>query len=184
LTVPVYDGMNYIRIYDTRWFYYEVRVSTSNPANPRPNFVKITSPQHNATVSGPATVTGSVQDPTSTGYNPSKVRATVYNSNTGMYTYFSSDPVEQSYGNLPLSYAAGSFSFMYDFGAGTSYTYIRVEAEDTTSNPMVSHGHEIYVNNIYSYSEYYFKPRKGMADLGVMPLIHTREHLRHFLKER
>lgn len=183
-SVPVYDGMNYIRIYDTKWYYYEVRVSTTTTGNPRPNFVKIGSPSHNGTASGPTAISGTVRDPTATGYSPSKVRATIYNSNIGTYKYFSSDPADQAKGDQPMLYSAGTFSFNYDFGAGTGYSYIRVEAQDLVSNPSIYHGHEIYVNNIYNYSEYYFKPRKAGVDLGIMGLVHTREHLRHIMKEQ
>lgn len=186
ISVPVYNGMNYVRIYDANWNNYEVRVSTSNAANPRPNFVKITSPSHDSAASGLVTITGSVQDPTATGFTASKVKAMIYDSNRGMYTYFSSDPDDQSLnGDKPMTFSGGTFSFSYDFGSfgpPSSYSWIRVEALDMSGNQYIYHGHEMYVNNIYSYQEYYFKP--GVAkpiDFNLMGIVHTGELLKRLL---
>ncbi len=66
------------------------------------------------------------------------------------YSYYSS----YGYGEITYNSTTGEFSFPATIGSGT--TYITVYAYD--SGYYNSHGHYIYVNNTYGYSEYSYKP--------------------------
>ena len=114
------------------------------------------------------TVTGTITDPTGSGYSPTIVNATVgvYDANTWTwtYTYYSSDVTEQSmYGKSPMTYSAGTFTISnVDFGAN-NYTYIDVSAYDSATYKY--HSMTKYYNDWSaagvtqsSGNTYYYKP--------------------------
>lgn len=165
--VLVYNGLNYIYLYDTAWNYQTVAINSTNGIA-KPKFVAITAPLNTSTtskVTGVQAVTGTITDPIASGYKPTVVRATlgVYNSTTLLYTYtyYSSDAYDQTtYGDTPITYNAttGNYSFSANFGTG-SYTYIDVYAYDTVM--YASHGMTMYYNDGVSGSTgstYYYKP--------------------------
>jgi hypothetical protein len=170
--VALYDGYNNISISDTKYNYQSVAISTLNGVA-KPKFVAITAPLNTlgTIVTGMQTVSGSVSDPTSSGYKPTIVNATigVYDSLTWLwtYTYYSSDANEQAlYGKLPMTYtagvgaAAGTFSISnVNFGATGNYTYIDVSAYDNVI--FKNHNMTMYYNDSMGASSgysYYNKP--------------------------
>lgn len=157
--VSVYDGYNYININDTNWNYHSVSISATNGVS-RPKPLAITSPLHNASPpAGPLTVIGTFD----TGFSPTYVYGYTesYNSGTSSweYNYFSTDLYEQqTYGYGPLTVSGSNFSFDANIGDTSNYTYIYVYAYD--SGTATNHAHSIYVNNVYSYGDWWYKPTK------------------------
>lgn len=138
--VALYNGSNYISISDTKYNYQSVYISTTNGV-PKPIYVDITAPTNTSgtAVTGVQTVTGTVSDPTASGYKPTIVNATVgvYDALTWTwtYTYYSSDATEQSmYGKQAMTYTAstGTFSISgVDFTG--KYVYVDVSANDNVN---------------------------------------------------
>ena len=164
-TVNVFDGWNNISFNDSDWNHYNVSVSTTNGI-PRPQYVIIQSPAHNATSLANTVAVSGIIDDNGTGYAPNILRASVYaEDDTGMgnWTYYSSDSWDQSYGDSPLTYdaVAGTFSFSANLSATANYARIEVYGYDDTL--MVDHGHSIEVNaGGYGY-EYNWKPANPAA---------------------
>lgn len=156
--VPVYQGTNYIYLYDSAWNYQTVTINSTNGAA-KPKFVNIASPTQTlpTLVTGVQLVTGTITP--GGGYAPTIVRATVYSNVTFTNTMYSSDTYEQTtYGHLPLTYSAttGSFSFSVDFGMGDD-VYVDVYANDDVT--WVTHRMSQEYNNLNgSNYSYYYKP--------------------------
>ena len=163
-TVPgidVYNGSNSFAIYDSQNNYVSLEVLTLNARN-RPHFITITSPLMNQTIdasTGPkaVTVTGSVADPTGSGYAPNYLNGYIYDGSNYSYQFFSTDLYEQqNYGYGALLVSAGTFSFSGSINQSNSWTEIRVYGYDQQLG--ISHAHDIYVNTGSSWSDYYYKP--------------------------
>ena len=175
--VAVYDGYNNIGINDTDMNWYNVSVNTTNGVA-KPKFVVITSPAHNTTgVTGIQTVTGIFQG---TGYNPTRVNASTFNETTMTTTHYSSDPYDQkTFGDLPITLSAGTFSFDVDFGADPAkFTNINVFAMDETT--WINHSHSISVNSTWG-QEYWNKP--GSKSAAVNP-VHRKRLLEMILEDK
>lgn len=156
--VNVYQGYNYIYLYDTDYNYYSLTIESSNGVA-KPQFVTISGPGNNDPVSGDVPVYGTITNPISPSgyeYDPSTVYAYVYNDVTKDYTWYSSDIYDQiTYNYKSISYDGTNFDLIYPMGGNTgSYSYINVYAYDTVNG--INHGHAIYVNG--TGSDYYYKP--------------------------
>ena len=148
----VYSGYNYIYLYDTDNNYFKLNIETSN-TNTKPQYVAITQPANNASVSGTVTVAGTVT--AGAGYSPKTVYAYVYNSAAQTYKYYSSDFYDQiTYKYGALSYNGYDFSFSHEVGSDTASLLVDVYAYDNVNG--VNHGHTIYLNE--SDCSYYYKP--------------------------
>jgi hypothetical protein len=154
--VTVYNGWNNISLSDTNYNYFDLYVYTTNGVA-KPKFVTTTSPANNAAVSGPTTVTGTIADPTGSGYRPDTVYASVWDGTTGLFRDYSSDLyMQQQYGYGAIAFDGSTFSFTHDFGPSpTGYSYIDVYAYDSVNG--IQHGHLIYVNSA-GMSDYFYKP--------------------------
>lgn len=177
-------GWNYISLYDANWNYYSVTIYTTGGNNAPKKYVAITSPAHNTTQSGNITVTGTVD--TSTGFTPAYVYGYVYDYNSYSYKYYYWDGVTDattiaSWGYLPITYSAGAFSFDASVTSGSSPTFIEVYAYDAN---WYSHGHEIYVNNTWGYSEYFWKPGKKASQKDDIAKAHKTEFLKKMMKDK
>jgi hypothetical protein len=187
LNIDVYDLVNNINIYDSKWNGQSLEIDTTNGVA-RPHFAQIISPLQNASVSGVTTITGTALDPTGTGFTPTTVYAQIYNNNIGVYTYYSSasgDQANYGYEAITCNGPGGScsaFSFTYDFGVGTDYSSIWVDARDDATE--VDHGQNIYVNNINGYGQYYWKPGVGRPHDNSRSVIITGEFLKRLLTTR
>ena len=177
--VALYDGYNSIFITDTAWNNLNVAISTTNGV-PKPQYIAISAPVNTSgtTVSGIQTVTGSISDPTTSGYKPSVIRASVgvYDSTNFQYTYtyYSSDATDQtSFGNSPITYnsATGAFSFSANFGTA-AYTYVDVYAYDNVI--YANHGLTMYYNDMTGVSSgttYYYKPGTKTKAVASNPAV-------------
>lgn len=187
--VTLYTGWNYFTLTDTDYNYFDVYVYTSG-GGPKPQFVTITDPKVNDTVTGNRTITGTITDPVNSGYKPNTVYAYVSDYATGTSKDYSSDLYEQQqYGYSKLAFDGVNFSFSFDFGTNTSdYSYIDVYAYDNVNG--ISHGHTIYVNTgTWTASDYYYKPgRTSMIAPGIYKArreAHERmQHELHILNRR
>jgi hypothetical protein len=168
--VALYDGFNFIAIYDTAWNQQGVSINTINGVA-KPQFVAITAPVQTfdavtgamVAFGGINTVTGTITDATGIGYAPAVVRGNVYNFATGVRTYYSSDAYDQTmYGDLPITYAGNSFSFNVDFGAGDDVLVDVYAFDDVIS---VSHGVTQEFNYPWGNYSYYYKP--GAKTAGI-----------------
>ncbi|MCW8854347.1 MAG: hypothetical protein OQK72_06570, partial [Gammaproteobacteria bacterium] len=165
-TVNVYDGYNYVSVNDTNYNYYGFDLNTSNGVQ-RPRLVEITSPIHDpdgtiasSTAPGAYTVSGTID--TSSGFSANRVNAYVYDEATGVsINYTTSQADRDAYGYLLLNLGpdtGGSRAFSFDVTVSDSTYpfYISVDAVDEAS--WTYHGHSIYLNNIYNYGQWSYKP--------------------------
>ncbi|MBI4746754.1 MAG: hypothetical protein HY786_09535, partial [Deltaproteobacteria bacterium] len=157
--VPVYDGWNYISLYDTAWNYQNVGIYTTNGLA-KPQFVSITAPSNASAVTDTQPVTGTIT--TTTEYSPKVVRATVstYDSSTAIntYTQYSSDTYDQTNNGYSAMTYDGTANFSInsvDFGTGSTEVYVKVWAVDDVT--WVSHGVAMDYNTGTARS-YYYKP--------------------------
>lgn len=166
--VTVYNGTNYIYMYDTAWNNQTVAITTTN-GFAKPQFVSITAPANTGTVTGMQTVTGTVTDPTTSGYKPAVVWASVYNAATLTYTSYTSDVYYQTtYGYSAIIYDAttGAYSFALDapgFGLGDN---IRIDIYAYDNVTYLNHGMSLEYNNPLGNSSYYYKPGSNNAGAG------------------
>lgn len=160
--VQVYNGWNYIYIYDTAWNNQSVTITTAN-GKTKPQYVAITAPVQTydamgamVMITGMNTVSGTITAG-ATGFAPSVVRASVYNWATGISTYYSSDSYDQNtYGDLPITYAANTFSLNVDFGLAGDDVEVNVYAND----PVTYANHGVTQEFNYPFGNYsnYYKP--------------------------
>ena len=174
VAVDVYNGGNWIQIYDSNMNNYYVYIDGYN-GQPKPKFIEVTSPAHGDTIaaSGTYTISGTV-DPS---FSPNRMMAYVYDYTTYTDTYCSSDPNDQAnYGYLPMVYNSTTNTFSCDvyLNAG-NVTYIEVNGADDIQG--LWHYHAIYVNNIYGYGENYNKPSVSRPTPGVEEQVRTVDRL-------
>jgi hypothetical protein len=160
--VTLYNGYNNLNVRDTSYNYFYLSVYSAT-TDTKPQFVKTASPINNATVAGSFTVAGSITDPVGTGYVPSTVYASVYNSASGVSKNYSSDLYQQQqygYGAISFDPALGTYTFVADLTgqtiSPTSYMYVDVYAYDNING--IQHGHTIYLNTGGGWTDYYYKP--------------------------
>lgn len=156
--VPVYNGSDnrvYINFYNdpAGAAYHNMYITSTNP-EVKPQFVTITSPYHGQTgVTGSQTVSGTITDPTGSGFSVGSCYAYIYSVQAGAWSYYST---RSNSGYLPMTCGSSSFSIPnVDFGDGTQYTLIEVYAYDSSTGQ--NHYDEIYVNAT-GYPHTYGKP--------------------------
>lgn len=179
LPVDVYNGWNYIDLYDPNGAMYSLSIYVSGGVD-APQLVTITSPIHNSTAAVGAITVNVAIDNVTTGFNPDFAFGYVDDTNTGIYTYYSSNPQDQiDYGDLPITFTAGdvTFNFGTDITSLATPTFLQAWACDSTTYEC--HGHYVSVNNTYNYSEGYYKPDAGDAAKAAK---RARDHKAEFRK--
>ncbi|MDT8317767.1 MAG: Ig-like domain-containing protein [bacterium] len=175
VAVDVFNGGNWIQIYDSNMNNYYVYIDGYNGQD-KPKFVELTSPAHNDAIvtSGTYTISGTV-DPS---FNPDYMMIYVYDYSTYTTTYCSTDPNEQAnYGYLPMVYISWAKTFSCDiYLNGGNNTYIEVDGADNLQG--IWHYHGIYVNNTYGYGENYYKPSVSPSKPGIEEQVRTVERLK------
>lgn len=194
LTFNLDYGWNYIYLYDANWNYYSVTIDTSGGTGKPEQFVTIISPVNSYVVKGTDTanasetvsvnVTGTIV-PGSTSFVPAYIYGYVYDYNTYQWTYYYWDGVTDantiaSWGYQPLTYSSGSFSFTASVKEGNQ-TQIEVYAYDSNS---YSHGHYINVNNIWNYSEWFWKPGKKASGKEAIKNAHETEFRKKIMNRK
>ena len=162
LPLDLGNGNNYVYLYDSLWNYFYATINTSGGTVAK-KIVEITSPKHGDIKSGTITVTGTIDK---SKFPPAHIYGYVYDYSTYIYKYYSlnvSTGVVEYTGDTLITYdsATGSFSFNASIGGTSNYTNISVYVYDSSWN---SHGHSIYVNNLYNYSEDSYKPSSSDSD--------------------
>lgn len=159
-TVNVYEGYNYVSLNDTNYNYYGFDLNSTNGVQ-KPRIVDIQSHAHDQVLgAGTYTVTGLID--TSNGFNADRVTAYVYDESAGNSYDFTSDSNDQTaygYGAISLGVdGSGNQTFSFDITVtDTLYPfYISVDANDEVN--WISHGHSIYLNNVYNYGQWSYKP--------------------------
>lgn len=175
--LPLDYGYNYLSLYDANWNYYSLTIYSSGGTGAPTKYVSIISPVHNDSLSGPITVTGT----TDSSFVPQYVYGYTYDYTTGISTAFSSDPYYQTtYGYQPVTVSGNGFSFDTTINSGNQ-TLIEAYACDASG---YCHGEDIYVNNIYNYSSYYWKPGNKSNANSAKATAHKTEFLKRVLKRK
>ena len=193
-TVNIFDGSNYISLNDTRNNYYSFDFNVVNGVQ-KPRIVNIdqvddplttgviehVAPIHDSIVVPSAYIVSGVIDrnaidisicPTCT-FNADTVTAYVYDEATGNsnnYTTLQADVDAFGYGLITLGIdGAGNQTFSFDITVTdeTYPFYISVDAVDEQQG-WYSHGHSIYLNNVYNYGQWSYKP--GAKVINQKPL--------------
>lgn len=184
VNVSLLNGSNYVDLYGPNGNWDGVYIYTTGSIAPI-QYVTMTNPLHNATVSGGVAVTATVDQTIMTNYFiplATDVWGYVYDEVTYQTTMYSSDSLLNctgcGYGVLPLTYTAstGAVSFTATVNAGNA-TNIQVFAYDSSS---VGHGTGIYVNNNLGYTSFNYKPGSNKASSGNAK---AKAHQAEFLKK-
>jgi hypothetical protein len=172
------NGYNYITLYDSMWNSYYMTIYTSGGATAAKKIVAITSPKHNDSVSGTISVTGTIDK---AAFTPAYIYGYVYDYSTYNYQYFywSTSGTMSGYGAITYDSTTGNFSFSASIGGTSNSTFIEVYAVDSN---YYSHEHYIYVNNLYGYGEYSYKPGAGGSETDNAGKARAQAHLTEFHK--
>lgn len=190
-TVSLEYGWNYIYLYDANWNMYSVSVYTTGGLNAPVKVVTVTSPGQGTTVTGAVTVTATIDTAvmtpslmTASGY----VYAYVYDYVTGSWINGYWDGVTPdatiiSWGYVPITYdvATGAAAFPATVN-GYDQTMIEVYAWDAVSG--ISHGNDVYVNNTYGYTEYFWKPGAKASSKSAKERAHQMEFKRKMMSHQ
>ena len=184
--VNLYDGNNYFFINDADYNNMSVEVFTTN-GNARPQVVTITSPLHNDVVDttvSTMTVAGTVDG--SNGFVPSRIMGYIFDEGTGVNLTYSSDPFEiDSLGYLPIVYDSANGGFSFDIDTATlSDQPISISVNAREDATGVEYGHAIFVNNIYNYGEYAYKPGVESAKPDAKGIMSKTNATRVFKRSR
>lgn len=172
VTITLWYGSNWVDLYGPSGSWDGVYFYTTGGSNAPKKYVTITSPSHGTTQSGNISVTGTVD---TVGFTPARVFAYVWDNNTYQSKYYSSDPLDQqNYGDLPLTYSSGTFSFSATVGTGNP-TLIEVEACDAN---WMCRGQGVWVNNTYNYGDYFWKPGTKASSSNTKARAHKAEFLK------
>lgn len=182
VTVPLLNGSNYIDLYGPNGNWAGVYINTTGGVVPV-QYVTMTYPLHNATVSGSVNVTATVD---LTKFTPAatNVWAYVYDYVLFKSTTYTSDSASiaacPTCGYLSLTYTTsattGTVSFSVPVTAGNT-TSIEVSAGDAS---YMYHGNGIYVNNSLGYTSYNYKPGSNKASADQ---ARAKAHQAEFLKK-
>jgi hypothetical protein len=168
-------GYNYFTLYDANWNSYYLDIYTSGGIGAPAKVVAITGPLQNATASGATTVSGTIN---TASFAPVYVYGYVYDYTTGVSTYYSNQAADQSAGYQALNYSAGAFSFNTSV-ISPNPTFIEVYASDLNG---MQHGHYVYVNNTYGYSDYFWKPGTKATAKSAKAMAHQTEFVKKMMR--
>lgn len=196
--ITLWYGSNYVDLYlyptdgsYSNWdgVYFYTTGGTGAPVK----IVQITSPAQSASIS--SATSGVVSTPVTgtidlSKYSPSRttlyVYGYVYDFNTYQYTYFSNQVYDQTtYGDSPITVdGSGNFSLTALINSN-SPSYIEVYAYDDIT--YMGHGHQIYVNNINNYTDFFWKPGSTNAKAkasSAKQKAHKAEFLKRVMKRK
>ncbi len=181
-TIALDYGYNYISLYDANWNYYSVTIYTTGGTNAPVKTVSITNPAHGSTTSGSATISGTIA---TASFTPAYIYGYVYDYTNYAYTYAYWDGVTDattiaSWGYVPLTYNAGTFSFSSNINAN-NLTWIGIYAYDALWN---SRGHYVYVNNPSGYAEYFWKPGTKATANDTKAQAHMTEFRKMMMRDK
>lgn len=188
--VDLYDGYNSFSINDVDYNYTSIDLFTTNSVQ-KPKLLTITSPMHGDTVDGSVTpvdvtVTAMVEtDPlvNVSGYNPNIFYAYAdYTDVAGNYVSYSyvSDPLQAFNGELPITVNTdGTVNFVVPV-ATDQPVYINIYGYSDTGE---SHGHTIYLNNIYGYGDSSYKPGAQHSRLSPREITSQQRAAKNLMKK-
>lgn len=173
-------GYNYFTLYDANWNSYSLTIYTSGGSGAPVKVVAITGPAQNDAVNGAPTVSGTID---TASFTPVYVYGYVYDYTTGVSTYYSNqsaDTTGTSAWAQPLTYSAGMFSFNTSV-TSPNPTLIEVWANDVNG---IQHGHYVYVNNTYGYTDYSWKPGSKATPGSAKAKAHRTEFVKKMMHRK